>query len=446
MFGLLNVNKLSKTTENVVIFFIFLSILVLSFIKGPNFLPDSGSYESNSIVRIGMYPMMISLFKLAFKVNAFKYLAIFQTIVSLGAIYYLSAFLRTHFKLSFPLFIIIISILIFPIVSHSSAWDILSESVAYPLFLLTTCFFFKTCIYKKGCNLTLFSVALFLLCFTRQQFVFFYVVSFIYGIYILFFEKNRYFSIQCLLKTLLSLCVFFTAEKGYHLAYHGHFAGTPFVGTQFLMRPLFVASSNALNSIDEPLQKKFILEVTEELKKNEIINPDQPAKELYAYEYLYNTMYHKICSRIWGKIWTKEVLEKTLSKKLTPFQVQQIIDKNALDMGLQLIKKNFLPTAIYYIKDTIRGMGGYSCFFFMFILALSCIIAACKSKKLNPLYTCILSAIIMHVGNSSLVCLFEPPLTRYVYTTNALFFVMLIIFLSKLWPYLLKQNEKLCAQ
>lgn len=439
-------SKLSKTTESVVVFFIFLSILVLSFIKGPNFLPDSESYESNSILRIGMYPMMIGFFKFIFKEQAFKYLALFQTLFSLGSIYYLSAFLRTYFKLSFFVFIIIISIFIFPMLSHSAAWNILSESVAYPLFLLTTCFFFKACIYKKGSDLTMFSVSLFILCFTRQQFVFFYVVSFIYGFYVLIFEKNAYFSIHCLLKTLLSLCIFFIAERGYHLAYHGHFAGTPFVGTQFLMRPLFVASSSALKSIDEPLQKKFISEVTEELKRNEIIDPDQPAKELYAYEYLYNTMYHKISSKIWSKVWAKEILEKTLSKQLSPFQAQQIIDKNALDMGLQLIQKNFIPTAIYYIKDTIRGVGGYSCFFFMFLLSLSCIIAAFKSKKLNPLYTCTLTSIIMHLGNSSLVCLFEPPLTRYVYTTNALFFGMLIIFLSKLWPYLLKQNEKLCAQ
>lgn len=436
----------SKFNKNIVIFFIFLSVLVLSFIKGPNFLTDSGSYEHNGILRIGMYPLIINFFKLIFKSQAFKYLAIFQTIFSLGSIYYLSTFLRSYFRLSFYIYITIILIFIFPMVSHACAWDILSESIAYPLFLMATCFFFKTCTSKKGNDFTLFCLTLFMLCFTRQQFIFFYVAALIYAFYLFAFEKNHRLAAQCFFKIILSLATFFIAERGYHLFYHGHFAGTPFVGTQFLMRPLFVASSEALNSIDEPLQKKFITEVTEELKKNEIINPDQPIKQLYIYEYSYNVMYHKISSKIWARVWKKEILEKILLRELTPFQVQEIIDKNALSIGLQLIQKNFMPTIIYYIKDTIRGMGGYSCFFFIFLLAVSCLINAYKTRKLNPLYLCFLSSIILHLGNSSLVCLFEPPLTRYVYTTSALFFAMLTIFLSALWPYFLKQNETLCAQ
>ncbi len=439
-------NRFSKTTENVVIFIILFSVFLFAFIKGPVFSPDSGSYENNSIVRIGMYPLIINFFKFFFKAHAFKCLAIFQTILTLSAVYCLSNFLRSLFNLPFYSYVAIIGVFLFPVVSHSGACDILSESIAYPLFLLTSWFFLKVLAYKKKIHTTLFAVSLFFLCFTRQQFMFFYVVPLIYIFYLLIFEKNWATSKQLLLKTVLSLCTFFIAERSYHAIYHGHFAGTPFVGTQFLMRPLFVASSEALNSIEDPKQKQFITEVTEELKKNGIINPGQPSKELYAYEYFYNTMYHKISSKIWNKVWSKDIVDKTFGKDHSGFQVQQIIDSNALVMGIKLIQANFLATVIYYIKDTMRGMGGYSCFFFMIVLSLSCITAAFKSKKLNLLYLSILCSIIMHLGNSALVCLFEPPLTRYVYSTNALFFVMVIIFLTKLLPYLSIQNEKLCAQ
>lgn len=438
-------NRFSKTAENVVIFTILFLVLLLAFIKGPAISPDSGSYEGYSIVRIGMYPLLISFFKFCFKAHAFKSLAIFQTMLTLSAIYGLSNFLRSQFKLPFYAYAAIICVFLFPSVSHAAAWDILSESISYPLFLLTTWSFLKVLTNKTKIEATIFTTLLFLLCFTRQQFMFFYVVSFIYSFYLLVFSKKQT-SKQLFLKTVLSLCTFFIAERGYHAIYHGHFAGTPFVGTQFLMRPLFIATNEALNSIEEPKQQQFISEVTAELKKNDIINPGQPSKELYAYEYFYNTMYHKISSKIWNKVWSKSALDKTFGKDLSNFQVQQIIDNNALMIGLKLIQANFLPTVTYYIKDTIRGMGGYSCFFFMIVLSLSCIAAAFKSKKLNLLYLSTLCSIVMHLGNSSLVCLFEPPLTRYVYSTNALFFVMVIIFLTKLLPYLSMQNEKLCAQ
>lgn len=439
-------NIFSKTAENAVIFTILFLVLLLAFIKGPAIAGDSGSYEGYSIVRIGMYPLLISFFKFFFKAHAFKSLAIFQTILTISAAYGLSNFLKSQFKLPFYVYTAIICVFLFPSVSHAAAWDILSESISYPFFLLTIWSFLKVLNYKRKVDVTIFSTLLFLLCFTRQQFIFFYVVSFIYNFYLLAFEKNRQFSRQLLLKTSLSLFTFFIAERSYHAIYHGHFAGTPFVGTQFLMRPLFVASTAALNSIDEPKQKQFIKEVTTELIKNNIINPDQPSKEPYAYEYFYNTMYHKISSKIWRQVWSKDVLDKALGRKHTDFQVQQIIDHNALMMGIKLIKVNFLQTMIYYIKDTIRGMGGYTCFFFMMILSICCVAAGYKSKKLNLLYLSILCSILMHLGNSSLVCLFEPPLTRYVYATNAFFFVMVIIFLTKLLPYLSPQDEELCAQ
>lgn len=437
--------KLLKINDTIAIFSIFFLVLLLSIIKGPEFLPDSGSYESNSIVRIGMYPMIINFFKFLFKSYAFKCLVVFQTVFALSTVHLLTQFLRDKFKLPFYSYLAILCVFLFPVISHASESLILSESISYPLFLLTTLFFFKLIIYNKSLYNILFVSSLFLLCFTRQQFVFFYVVGFIYALYLIVFEKKWAFARQIFLTTALSLGSFFILERCYHAVYHGHFAGTPFVGTQLLMRPLFVASSDALQSIEDPKQKLFISEVVEELTKREIISPNTPPKELFAYEYFYNTMYHKISSRVWGKIWSKEVLDKEFNKDHSDFEILQIIDRNALIIAINLVRSNFIATSIYYLKDTMRGMGGYSYCCFIFIILLSCFVGLYNNKNENLLYLLTTCAIVMHLGNSSFVCLFEPPITRYVYPTSSLLLAMAVIFFTKVF-YSHMQNKKLCAE
>jgi hypothetical protein len=436
----------SKIIKDKGIFFVFLLAVVLLLNNDPIFSPDTGSYENNSILRIGMYPLIINFFKFLFKMNAFKYLAIFQTLFSLGTIYFLTKFLRTFFNLNFYLHVALVGIFLFPLATHVSAFNIISESIAYPLFLLTSLSFFKVLAYKDTKNTILFVTFLFLLCFTRQQFVFFYVVAFIYGIYMMIFEKNIKISSKVFLASALSLCSFFIAEKSYHKIYHGHFAGTPFAGTQLLMRPLFVASSIALKGITEPKQKQFIIQTMKEFKENEITSPDQPAKELYAYEYLYNKMYHTISSKHWGNIWTKKTLDKEFKKNHTSFEVMQIVDYNALMMSINLIQHNFVAYSVYYIKDTMRGMGGYSYCLFLFIILLCCLVVSCKRKKMDFLYLILTCSALMHLGNSALVCLFEPPLTRYVYYTSTLLFAVIVIFMAELFPYMLQQSKKSCAE
>ena len=263
----LMMDMFSKITKDKGIFFVFLLAIVFLLNNDPIFSPDTGSYENNSILRIGMYPLIITFFKFLFKENVFKYLAIFQTLFSLGAIYFLTNFLRTFFNLNFYLHVALVGIFLFPLATHVSAFNIISESIAYPLFLLASLSFFKVLAYKDTKNTILFVTFLFLLCFTRQQFVFFYVVAFIYAIYMMIFEKNVKISSKVFLASALSLCSFFIAEKSYHKIYHGHFAGTPFAGTQFLMRPLFLISSSALKSIEDHQQKQFLLEAIEEFKK-----------------------------------------------------------------------------------------------------------------------------------------------------------------------------------
>lgn len=437
--------NMQNILESYVIPFLFVGFFIFSLIQGPQFQADSGSYELGSIIRIGMYPLTIALFKAIFKTYAFNFLVLFQVCLTIVSIHLLTKFLKKQFNLSFWIYCLGVSFFLFPAVTNGAEYFIISESLAYPLFLLSLLFFFKFVGDKKNINAIAFAVLLFCLCFTRQQFVFFYVVAFVYGAYIIVFEKKFKSARNIIIVSVISLSTFFISERTYHYLFHGHFAGTPFVGTQLLMRPLFVASSDSLKKFEDPKQRLFLNETVDELMKREIISPDSPIKEIYMYEYLYNTMYHKISAAIWGKVWAKDILNKEHNKQLSDFEVHQIIDHNAMLMGIHLVKNNFVTFANHYIKDVIRGMGGYFSVVLLGIISIFCLITVFLSATANNhIYIFTLLSALMHLGNSSLVCLFEPPLTRYTYMTGAVLSVMILNVLSKL--FFCTWNEKACAE
>lgn len=431
--------------EKYIVFVLYACVFVFTVIQGPQFQPDSGSYELGSIIRIGMYPLTIALFKAIFKTYAFELLILFQVTFTLFAINGLTKFLRKQFDLSFWVYFTTVLFFLFPSVTNGCEYFIVSESLAYPLFLLSLLFFFKFVVTKKNMDGLIFAVALFCLCFARQQFVFFYVVAFIYGSYVFIFEKKFKSARNIIIISVISLATFFISERAYHYTFQGNFSGTPFAGTQLLMRPLFIASNNALKSITEPKQRMFIDELVAELIKKEICVPDEPHKELYLYEHYYNTIYHKISKTIWLRIWGKAELEKEFNKPFSDFEVFQEIDKNMLNIGMLLVKNNFLNFSKYYLKDVIRGMGGYFSVIMLGIISIFCLITVLLSATANNnIYIFTLLSVLMHLGNSALVCLFEPPLTRYTYMTGAILSVMVLILLEKLFCN--SEHEKICAE
>jgi hypothetical protein len=431
--------------ESYAIAFLFVCFFIFSLTQGPQFQADSGSYELGSIIRIGMYPLIITLFKAVFKTYAFNFLAFFQVSFTLLSINLLTKFLKKQFALNFYLYFVCVLFFLFPATFNGAEYFIISESLAYPLFLVTLLFFFQFVVHKKNKDALLFIVTLLLLCFTRQQFVFFYVVAFIYGLYLVGVEKKLKSARNLVFFSIISMATFFITERTYHYIFHGHFAGTPFVGTQFLMRPLFVASSDSLKSITDHKQRLFIDEVVKKLIEKDIISPDSPIKEIYMYEYLYNTMYHGVSAGVWGKVWSKDVLSAECHKTLDDFEVQQTIDRNALFMGIHLLKTNFLKVITHYVKDVIRGMGGYFSVLLIGIISIYCFaVILMRNKSDNLIYIFTLSTVLMHLGNASLVCLFEPPLTRYMYATGTILAVMIFIVLSKL--FLCSKNDHLCVE
>jgi hypothetical protein len=123
---------------------------------GPIYSPDSDSYINLSVVRMGLYPLMVSLFQYIFKERGFQALIGFQVIFAISTSYFLAIFLKKSFNLPSMFQWILISVFLFPVVILKSSNHIMSEGLSYPLLLMTSLFLLKGVFYKKTNDLCLF--------------------------------------------------------------------------------------------------------------------------------------------------------------------------------------------------------------------------------------------------------------------------------------------------
>ena len=401
-------------------FFIFMQ-------KGVMLSPDSASYINHYMVRMGLYPLTISMFQYLFKEHALQFLVMLQLIFTIFASYKLSSFLRLAFKLPSFLHWGLICVLLSPIVMFNCSNEIMSEGLAYPLFLLTSHYFFKYIALKQIKHLYIFSLCLCLLTFTRQQYLFFYVVSVFAFIYLVFSKGISKKGTHFVFSIALSLFSFFLMERAYHSVYHKAFSGTPFTGIQLLIRPLFLSTSDILKHFNDPKEKQFVQEVTNEMLVQDIIDIDINKRRNLQFELYYNTIYYKIASPTLNKIWPKAAIEAELGKSISDFEYLQAVDSKAIFISTMLIKSNFINYAKSYIKDVQRGFGSYILFGFVLFMVLISLFNITYMRDFNIFYPIFISAGLIHLGNISFVCLVEPPLLRYSYSTGTLLLCMLLI-------------------
>ena len=388
--------------------------------QGVILTPDSATYISLSSVRIGLYPLTILLFQSIFKEHALQALVVFQLGFAITASYHMATFLRSTFNLPAFMHWVFIATFLSPLIVFKSANEIMSEGLAYPLFLVSSYFLLKGVLYRDIKCLLAFSFSIFLLSFTRQQYLFFYVVGVVALLYLSFFGNGFNKKIQFFLAIICSCSLFFVSEKTYHYIFHSSFSGTPFTGVQLLIRPLYVSAMDSYKTFEEPKQREFVKEVMQEIFNQNLMDQDPHKRELTGFTLHYNTICHKISSPILGKIWQPQVNESTMN-------YLQTINQQTIDISLKLMKINAVHYIKSYTKDVIHGFGGYILWGFVLFTSLLCFIIIASNRYFSVFYPFFILTTLIHLGNLLIICFFEPPLFRYTYSTGLLLASMLFI-------------------
>lgn len=407
-----------------------LGIVLFTFCyhKGVILVPDSQSYINHYDIRMGLYPLCISLFQYCFKGYALNFLIYFQLISAFLSTYLLTHFLHKTFKLPSLLYWMCVFLFHMPIIVFQISNEILSEGLSYPLFLITSFCFLRGIWLEDIKFLYCFTFSACLLTFTRQQYIFYYIVAYSSLLYLALARPHFQKKLQYFFSITLSICAFVIAERSYHYVYHGTFSGTPFTGIEMIVRPVYISTEETSKIFKDPKEQEFIREAVKNSVAQKFMNPDLDKRELNTPTHS-NLMKYQIAVPLLNQIWDKNSFDKDNGRVTSSFEYMQFIDKKALHISFNIIKNNSFSYMVSYAKEVIHGFGGYAYFGFIFLLSVVFLWNIVLKEILLPYYVLFSFASLIHLGNLMMISFFEPPIMRYTYSTAILLFSMLIVML-----------------
>lgn len=414
-------------TGIILIFFVVQSGLIYS----AQLQPDSGTYISYSIIRTALYPLTIGAFNFLFGSYGLQVLVFCQMTFAIILSYILSSLIEKIFSLNFLSFMFVFGLCLSPLV-YGYGNIVLSEGLAYPLFLGAIYCLFSGLFKKNLIHFYMFSGLLLLLCLTRQQYVVLYIIGGLTWSYLLY---HRIFSKKSrnnwLISLLSSFILVFITESSYHYAVHDFFGLTPFSGSQMLVSPLYLSNKDDTKYFPSPELQTIHALLIQKLEQKNIIGEASEPKDFNGFSIHYNTMQHLIIL----PTFSQKTLE--LHPHLNLTNLTQKVNQATLQMSWILIKKHPIKYLKFYFHIFVNGAGGYyPLFFSLFFLALG-IIFSCLSTSI--IFPVLVFSILMNLGNTALVSIFEPPLTRYTYGPMLLMYSIFAAFIF----YLCTKNKLL---
>jgi len=435
-----------KSSQNLYILAIFSVFMIVFGSLGTIMSSDSSDYILKSIIRSPLYPLFIDFIKSMFGSQNYSPLAIIQLFLGFFACYRMVRTLQDIFKFNNIVFIILFLLHLTPY-GFLFGNTLLSEGLAYPLFLLAMQAFFKGLLRKNMKALFFFVLFTSLLILTRRQYLFLYVVGFIAYVYIiLFWEKEprkeprkelgeepreghrlkNYFA----LTLLLSIIGTNLLERSYHYYYNDKFTPVPFVGFQLITMPLYLSSEEDLHIFKDKTEASIFKEAQIYMKEKRCNASERWSKNQHPEFNHFYMNYNNVC---WHS------LSPALSNN-------HINDWNVKDnllnhMAWQLIKADWKRYVSLYLRNVIHGLGGYYLFFLIFFTFVASLHFHIKNK--DTLSLALFFVILISYGNYFLVAFFEPAMTRYTFSTNI---IMISLFIVGILNALKLYGEKQVAE
>lgn len=378
---------------------------------------DSPSYIAKGFLRSPIYPSLIHLSQILFGENVFFPVIVFQLTLLMLVSFYLARILEKNMEMSKLTFCLVLASLILP---FSIKWGnfLLSQGIAYPLFLFSVALFFQAIFLKKISQLLYAFFVLTVLVLTRRQFVFMYVVFGVGIIYFWFFYKIAFRNTVLLfLALLLSFLAADLVEKSYHYKVNKHFTTVPHLGMQLIVAPLYLSQRQDAELFTDPIEKKIFIETLEAMEKKCVHAACEFKDSHPPYQHFYLN-YNNIHL---GALWPVAV-KYTDGNLLT-------MDAITTKMSLSLIAHQWQRWLRLYLGNIVNNIGGYYLGFWLclcFVVAFFSHLNHRDKFSISFFFT-----ILMTFGNYSLIALVEPAMAPYNFYTNSILLSFLIVFIMK---------------
>ena len=314
---------------------------------------------------------------------------------------------------------------------------LLSESFAYPLFLLTFMFLCEGIIKKNAKRIVIALVCNFFLVLTRGQFQFMYLLILLILIYLKFFTGMNVRKIKWLY--IIYFAFIFASvisEMTYHYILNGVLTKTPSSGITVSTNCFYVSKASDSILFNNNLERSVFVDVIRKAERQGL-TLSSSGIPIDSSVYIYNTVYDKL-------LWS--IIVPSMREKLTWQSESELYNKMdifCLSISSKLFYKNWKSyLSLFYHELVYVGLGGRVLSYIYLIGFLTLILIFIKGNRNKNLLVLILLFII-HFLNLFVIGITVYFEARLAFYTQPLFSVIVFSILYSSLPLnkFTKKNE-----
>lgn len=438
-----NVNR--KNFVNIIIFASLICFyLFFAFFDGVILCDDSSSYILMDVIREPFYPLIIAFMRWIFPNNHLIVLVYFQSILLAIATYALIEYvvrknnIESYYKFLFLLVFISVSILCRFVSKRQSMYSncILSEAIAYPLFLLFIRYIYEYLLDGEKKPLIISSIISLLLISTRKQMFLTLIIIvcsvFFKGIVGKTIKKNI---IKCL---VIALIVFLSSkiiDIGYMKVLYGanstHTSDNRFISTVIV----YNSSKDDANLIDDENVKKLFIDIYDKCEINGYLK-DYSLDNWYDRVNHFKDNYDNIQIKV---MWPTF---KEYANKHNNYEAESLVDKYNNIIIDSLLKNKFGDILLTFIDNLFAGLIitvsadksifiGYSIIIYLVYIAL--LVINIKKHSFDNIAIFSLLSLMSIFINTAIVSAVIFNQTRYTIYNMPLFYISLLLMIYNIF-------------
>ncbi|WP_189360562.1 hypothetical protein [Algibacter mikhailovii] len=307
---------------------------------------------------------------------------------------------------------------------HLLGSAILSEAIAYPLFLIFFGLGLKMFVNESFEDIFKIFLLLVALVLTRGQFIALVPAFLIIVIYTIIKNgaiRNRWYVLIILLAVPLMASL---VEKTYNKINYDHFVGNTMNYVHLISSPFYLSNANDIDVFSQEDQKAYFNLIYKNLESRKLLYNQIDLNKSDNYQF-----YHRNFSNICNKGVYKLGLDFFKNKGFDYYQQHIQLNKLCKSMLLPLIKQNFQSWIYLYIKNVKNSFGSFKQLLLFLLLLIYGLIYL--DVKNNNFYKFLVMAIIFMFANNCLVAIPIHTIKRYIFYFDWVIFAVFIILIEE---------------
>ena len=396
-------------------------ICALLVAMGPLEAPDTHGYIHFSHLRQPLSCYFFDFFQTIFGQHFYWPVFITQLLLGIVASWHMTRTFERVFVTEKLTTIFIFFILLSPYYLPTRfANYILSEGLAYPLFIAAISFFAQSLWTRNFKYYLRFLGFTLLLVLTRRQFIFLYPFIIAFVIYQCWRKPVDVNPFPIIAASLLAIGLAECLDLLYYYYHWGAWTHAPFTWRQASVALLYLSQPSDINLFTDPFMVKIFTE-TRQMMMDQRMGFDpatlgQWPRDFIYYQHYY-LHYNDICHRILGTVLGNNGLISDIDREVTLKQITVI-----------LFKKYYADFLILYIFNIVKNLGSYFYILQIALVGLWSMLAMLK-PSVSPRIQLTFWICLLNAGNYMAIALVEPAMKRYTLYTDSIQLAVLMVFI-----------------